>query len=240
MGLRDPVTWLHAYSLIRSDLGFDEGSDCTAAMLLDAVLSAQHEDVEELIRLLRSMLRGARALVVGAGPSCVKCREVRSSYDVVICADGATRCCINSGVKPDIVVTDLDGIQGFEKLLRDTLVVVHAHGDNIRLLTTSLPLILEVSTGVIGTSQCLVSSRVRIFGGFTDGDRAAYLASYFNAQRIGLVGFDFSGVVGRYSKPYMVRGTRASSIKLRKLKWARVLLAYLRSWRGEGYVVWEG
>ncbi len=237
--MRDPVTWSHMYSMIRSDLGFDEGSDCTAAMLLNAMLSAQREDVEELVELLRSMLRGARALVVGAGPSCVKCREVRSSYDVIICADGATRCCINSGVKPDIVVTDLDGIQGFEKLLRDTLVVVHAHGDNMRLLTTSLPLILEVSTGVIGTSQCLVSSRVRIFGGFTDGDRAAYLASYFNAQRIGLVGFDFSGVVGRYSKPHMVHEMHASPVKLRKLKWARVLLAYLRSWHGEGYVVWE-
>ncbi len=234
------MTWLHMYSVIRSDLGFDEGSDCAATTLLDAMLSAQREDVEELIRSLRSMLQGARALVVGAGPSCVKCREVRSLYDVVICADGATRCCIDSGVKPDIVVTDLDGIQGFEKLLRDILVVVHAHGDNMRLLTTSLPLILDVSSGVIGTSQCLVSSRVRIFGGFTDGDRAAYLASYFNAQRVGLVGFDFSGVIGRYSKPYMVREMRASSVKLRKLKWARVLLAYLRSWRGEGYVVWEG
>ncbi len=238
--MRDPVTWLHIYSLIRSDLGFDEGSDCTAAMLLDFMLTAHHKDVEGLIRMLWSTLRGARALVVGAGPSCVKCREIRSSYDVIICADGAMRCCINSGVKPDIVVTDLDGIQGFEELLRDTLVVVHAHGDNIRLLTTTLPLILKISTGVIGTSQCLVSSRVRIFGGFTDGDRAAYLASYFNAQCIGLVGFDFSGVVGRYSKPYMNREMRASPMKLRKLKWAKVLLAYLRSWRGDGYIVWEG
>ncbi len=240
MDLGDPITWLHIYSIIRSDLGFDEGSDCTAAILLDAMLSTQHGDVEELIKLLRSMLQGARVLIVGAGPSCVKCREVRSLYDVIICADGATRCCINSGVKPDIVVTDLDGIQGFEKLLRDTLVVVHAHGDNIQLLTASLPLVLKVSAGVIGTSQCLVNSRVRIFGGFTDGDRAAYLASYFNAQYIGLVGFDFSGVIGRYSKPHMVREASASPIKLRKLKWARVLLAYLRSWRGDGYVVWEG
>ena len=174
-------------------------------MLLDAVLSARIKDAEEPIGLLRSVLQGARALVVGAGPSCVKCREVRSSYDVIICADGA-----------------------------------NAYGDNIPLLTTSLPPILEVSTGVIGTSQCLVSSRVRIFGGFTDGDRAAYLASYFNARRIGLVGFDFSGVVGRYSKPFMAREAHASSVKLRKLKWARALLAYLRSWRSEEYVVWEG
>jgi len=237
--LRDPVVWLHMYSLIRSDLGFNDRHDCSAAMLLDALLSTQRNDVEALTELLRSKIEGAEVLVVGAGPSCVKCREVRSSYDVIICADGAVRCCIRHGVKPDIVVTDLDGISGFEELLSDLLVVAHAHGDNVRLLTASLPLILDVSAGVIGTSQCLVSSRVRIFGGFTDGDRAAYIASYFNARRVGLIGFDFNGVVGQYSKPYLPRDMPASPLKLRKLKWAKTLLAYLRSWRGDGYVVWE-
>jgi len=240
MNLRDPMTWLHIYSMIRSDLGFDEGSDCAAATLLDTLLSTQQGgSIEEPLESLRSMLQGASVLVVGAGPSCIRCREIRKSYDVVICADGAIRCCIYSGVKPDIVVTDLDGVTGFEGLLRNTIVVVHAHGDNMQLLSTSLPLILKVSKGVIGTSQCLVSSRVRIFGGFTDGDRAAYLASYFNAQHIGLAGFDFSGVVGRYSKPHMTNEMYASPLKSRKLKWARILLAYLRSWRGEGYIRWE-
>ncbi len=240
MNLRDPMTWLHMYSVIRSDLGFSEGRDCAAATLLDTVLSTQQEgNIEELLESLRSILQGASVLVVGAGPSCTKCREIYKSYDVVICADGATRCCIHSGVKPDIVVTDLDGVAGFEELLRYTIVVAHAHGDNMRLLTMSLPLILKVSKGVIGTSQCLVSNRVRIFGGFTDGDRAAYLASYFDARRIGLVGFDFGGIVGQYSKPRMIHEMHASPLKLRKLKWARILLAYLRSWRGEGFIRWE-
>ena len=47
-------------------------------------------------------------------------------------ADGATKAIIENGLKPDIVVTDLDGdIKSLKKAGRtNTIMVVHAHGDN--------------------------------------------------------------------------------------------------------------
>ena len=37
------------------------------------------------------------------------------------------------------------------------------------------------------------------YGGFTDGDRAVFIADHFKAKKIFLIGFDFNDDVGRYS-----------------------------------------
>ena len=49
---------------------------------------------------------------------------------------------------------------------------------------------------VIGTTQIEPISDVYNFGGFTDGDRAVFLAEHFGAKEIELVGFDFEAAEG--------------------------------------------
>ncbi len=231
------------YDVIRRDFGFDYLSDWAAASVLSEILQTRYGGrAQQLVSKLGYRIRGSKVLVVGAYDTCVRCAEVAKEYDVVVAADGASLCCADSGRVPDVVVTDLDGIlsptgeEVCEGLLSNALLVVHAHGDNIDLLVKGVPR-LASSNEVIGTCQVRPPQPLRIFGGFTDGDRAAYLAYYFGASRLGLLGFNLEGgVIGRYSKP---RGHSIRyAVKVRKLKWANMLLAYLRQACGEDGVEW--
>jgi len=44
---------------------------------------------------------------------------------------------------------------------------------------------------VIGTTQSRPTNGLYNFGGFTDGDRAVFLAKHLDALKIILIGFDF-------------------------------------------------
>ena len=61
------------------------------------------------------------------------------------------------------------------------------------------------------------------FGGFTDGDRAVFLAVHFNAKKIFLIGFDFNNTIGEYS--FVEKKDKKNKIK--KLKWCKHLLDFL-------------
>ena len=65
----------------------------------------------------------------------------------------------------------------------------------------------------IGTTQTNPFNKIQNFGGFTDGDRAVFLASYFGAKKVILFGMDFGKKIGRQSR------TESSDrkIKLKKL-----------------------
>jgi len=66
-----------------------------------------------------------------------------------------------------------------------------------------------------------------IFGGFTDGDRAAIISATFGASSVILAGMDFGEYVGRYSKPFLVQEVKADSRKAIKLKWGKRILEIL-------------
>ena len=51
----------------------------------------------------------------------------------------------------------------------------------------------------IGTTQTNPFNKIQNFGGFTDGDRGVFLASYFNAKKIILFGMDFGNQIGKFS-----------------------------------------
>ncbi len=215
------------YGRIRAEMGYSGRDDYLAAKVLEVILvsscgsTASPQEVEYL---LTGLIRGRSVVVVGAGDSCRLCGKVRA--DVVIAADGALRCCLDQGVVPDVVVTDLDGLTEGQLLLREPVYVVHAHGDNLDKVVTLVP---KIRGYVLGTNQSVVTSHLRIYGGFTDGDRAAYLAYYFKARRITLVGFDFGGKVGTYSKPSKIELNRVIiPVKLRKLGIALRLLSLLK------------
>ncbi|MGQ0534622.1 MAG: hypothetical protein ACT4PT_00940, partial [Methanobacteriota archaeon] len=67
---------------------------------------------------------------------------------------------------------------------------------------------------VLGTCQVMPFGRLANFGGFTDGDRACFLAEEMGAKEVLLAGFDFENP-GPSSNPI---------VKKRKLYWAQRLL----------------
>lgn len=224
--LRDTIKWVRIYDYIRTDMGFNCLDDCFASQVLNAMIDGL-EVVYEVEKYLQGLIGGADVYVVGAGPTCLeelKLSDVRP--EVLIAADGAMRCCLDAGYKPHVVVTDLDGLSIKDLRYSDVVYVVHAHGDNIDRL---LSYVKFIEGRLLGTTQCVQSGRLRIYGGFTDGDRAAYLANFFRARSIRLVGFDLrSGLVGKYSKPWMGVNSYATPTKLKKFRWAERLLSILR------------
>jgi hypothetical protein len=104
--------------------------------------------------------------------------------------------------------------------------VLHAHGDNIETIRTYVP---TFQGKILGTTQGNPDDFPYLsnFGGFTDGDRAAFLADHFQANHIYLLGFDFNDTIGLYSLPH----TKDIQKKQKKLQWCRYLLTVLGSHR---------
>ena len=228
MNIRSVHLWGYIYDLIRYDLGFSYEHDYWSASIASMIC-----DTERTLRTekkLCELIEGRSVLVVGAADSCIKCADVHKHFDVVIAADGAARCCLDYNVKPDVIVTDLDGLTNEYLMLNDVIYVVHVHGDNISLLLRYLE-ILKNTPYTIYTIQVYpkLNHCLRIYGGFTDGDRAAYLAYYFKASSIGLVGFEFNGYVGKYSKPWLSGKSYPTKVKEGKLKWCERLLRLLEN-----------
>ncbi|MGB6500604.1 MAG: 6-hydroxymethylpterin diphosphokinase MptE-like protein, partial [Thermoplasmata archaeon] len=129
-----------------------------------------------------------------------------------------TEACLSAGLVPTVVVTDLDGPVASEVTAsgRGAAVVVHAHGDNLPALETWVP---EFPGPVAGSWAGPPRPALFNVGGFTDGDRAAYLAEELGAHRILLWGFEFEAV-GETDPALRAR-------KLAKLRWAKELLGEL-------------
>ena len=104
-----------------------------------------------------------------------------------------------------------------------SIVIAHAHGDNINSVKKYVP---EFKGPIVGSTQIDPKpyENIQNFGGFTDGDRAVYLADHFQAKRIYLVGFDFEGIVGKYSFPE----NKDYKLKLEKLNWCKYLIELLK------------
>lgn len=202
--------WKRFYYKILKDFSFSEKSDAKAAEILNELLKPVD------ISILRKKIRGRRANVYGAGPSLEKIKKFPRGVNIA--ANGAASFLLERGVVPDIIVTDLDG--KIKDLLRanrkGSLVVVHAHGDNIDAIKK------YAAKFKIGTTQSKPFGSLHNFGGFTDGDRAVFLAEHFKAKKIALYGMDFRSKLGRYSF------SRDSKTKRKKLLWAEKLINYLR------------
>ena len=175
-------------------------------------------------------------LAPGAGPPPIWRLPASSDGPVLIAADGATAPCLEAGLVPAVIVTDLDGPVPSEITanLRGSLVVVHAHGDNVAELERWVP---EFPGELAGSWAGPPRPALIDVGGFTDGDRAAYLAEELGARRILLWGFEFERIdEGDPS---------ARARKLAKLEWARRLLEDLAnegtvpifSWQHDGSLV---
>lgn len=209
--------WRPWYERIVSRLDLNPLEDWRAAKALNELLP------EPDLTGLSKLIRGKECVVLGAGPSLeVDLRTIARSRwlaKVLIAADGATSALLRYR-PPDVIVTDLDGnvkdqLAGWHM---GSWVLVHAHGDNLNQVREVVPQIIE---RVIGTTQVRPLGKLYNFGGFTDGDRAAFMAHELGASRIYLAGMDLGRVVGAYS------GNKDPKRKSIKLEICRELLAWL-------------
>ena len=143
------ATWEPLYQSILEDFGFSPGRDEEAAKLLTELL----RDRMPQLRAAEAIVGGRRAIVCGNAPSLEKELAGLQERDAVfIAADGATKVLLGRSIVPDIVVTDLDGPFSaiLEANLEGSIVVVHAHGDNLDALNRYVPQLKSI----IGTVQC--------------------------------------------------------------------------------------
>ena len=221
--------WEKYYTEILDDFGFSREGDENSAKVLDEILS--EEGCLTLDDLSQIVCFSDKYIVFGAGPSLKNhIIELKENYDlkdyVLISADGATTALIEERISPDIVATDLDGNMDDILLanLRGANIAVHAHGDNLEQVIKYT----SFFTNVLGTTQSQPVGNVYNFGGFTDGDRAIFLAVALGASEITLAGMDFGDVVTRYSRPNLESDlAEADEFKKKKLEYAERLTQWI-------------
>ncbi len=211
--------WNTKYLEILKEFGYDHKRDFESAWLLNSILKKQ-----VTLSKLKKIISGKTVFVIGASPSLPSCVPTLKKFKKVpkIVADSATQKLIENRIKPDIVITDLDGDEKFLKKIgkTKTIIITHAHGDNIAKLHLA-----ENFTNCLGTTQTKSFGKIHNFGGFTDGDRCVFLAKHFCAKNIVLFGMDFGKTIGRYSKTKV----RDRQIKIKKLRRGKKLLEWLAS-----------
>ena len=209
--------WKTKFKEIRKEFGYREKDDFLSAKKLNSLLEKRFSKKQ-----LQEKITDKTVFIIGAGPSLSKsltyikkCKNVTK-----IVADGAVEALSKKDIKPDILVTDLDGdLNSIRKIGRTKIpIIVHAHGDNHDKLE-----IVKEFANVVGTTQTEEFGKMKNFGGFTDGDRCVFLANHFKAKKIILFGMDFGTRIGRYSKTRVVD----RNIKIAKLQRGKKLLEWL-------------
>ncbi len=216
--------WEDIYYKIVDDLKLDIKLDEKAAEVLQYLLYSRSlvppSEIKELIE-------GREVVIFGAGESLLN--SIRNNKSIIsrsvkITADGATTALLENNMEPDIIVSDLDGrvLDQIYANNNGSIMIVHAHGDNIDKLYTYVPLF---KGDVFGTIQVNPDnfSLLHNYGGFTDGDRAVFLADHFKAKKIYLLGFDPPYKIGRYS----FTDKKNIELKRKKLEWCYYLINQL-------------
>jgi len=209
--------WKTQFNEIRKEFGYLEKDDLISVKKLDSILKDKNSKNQ-----LQKIIKGKTVFIIGAGPSLTKSlKHIKNSENVVkIVADGAVKALIEKNIKPDILVTDLDGdLESIEKIGKTKIpIIVHAHGDNFEKLE-----IVKKLKNVVGSTQTRKFGKIENFGGFTDGDRCVFLAEYFDARKIVLIGMDFGQKIGKYSKQRIAD----RKTKIKKLKFGKRIVEWL-------------
>lgn len=219
--------WMNLYQgIVKPTLGryLNLAADQEATLVLSRILAHKDTWVSfEEVKYSYASYKGS--VITGCAPTLLdEIAELKKLEDthVIIAADGSAAVLMKKGVIPHVIVTDLDGpVHDIYVANRHgTIIVVHAHGDNIPLLEKYV----EGFPGkVTGSTQVEPAPRVYNFGGFTDGDRAAFLAYHLGFKEIVLSGFVFG-------EPYSCPGKLVPfnrAVKKKKLIVAKKLLSYL-------------
>jgi uncharacterized Rossmann fold enzyme len=212
--------WAPAYRAVLATFGYGRAGDERARDELAARTTGF-----DLSRL--DHIRDATVAVAGAGQGLERAARRAAEADAVLAASTAADRLADVGVDVDCVVTDLDKHAGRVRAFtaREVPVAVHAHGDNRDLLAQHVPRLVDEH--VLPTTQAAPLGPVRNFGGFTDGDRAAFLADHLGAAELRFVGWTLDD-------------RTVGAEKARKLAWAERLLYWLERRRGERFGLLDG
>ena len=217
--------WKPIYNKIAEDFNFKIKEDVKATDVLNNILQKKKLFPKNK---LEDLISGKEVIIFGAGPSLEKSiltHKNKFTDCIKIAADGATSALLENDILPDIIVTDFDGkiSDQLKANSEGSIVVIHAHGDNIPSLKKYVS---KFEGDLLGSTQINPEhfEHVYNFGGFTDGDRAVFLADYFHAKKISLIGFDFNGEIGKYS----FSKNKDKNLKLKKLKWCKYLIDLLK------------
>jgi len=179
-----PEDWEPYYSRILNYFGFSREDDERSASILSELLPRDD------IFLLRKTIFQRDCIVCGNAPSLMtEIRKADFKNKIVIAADAAASVLFLQGIRPDIIFSDMDGMDDDFLVMNSagTILVLHAHGDNIPLVQTWVP---KVKGPIVGTTQSTPLDNVYNFGGFSDGDRCVFAAHEMGAESVELIGFD--------------------------------------------------
>ena len=208
--------WNKKYNEILKEFGYSKKDDIESAKILNSKITKKIPK-----KTLTKLIQNNDVFIIGAGPSLLKSIKTLKKFSngVKIVADGAIQAFLENDLKADILVTDLDGdLKSIKKIGKtNTLIFVHAHGDNMEKLD-----LVSGFKNWAGTTQTKEFGKLYNFGGFTDGDRCVFLANYFNAKNIILVGMDFGNTIGKYSK-----NISNKTLKRKKLRFGKELLEWI-------------
>ena len=213
------ATWTPAYRAILDEFGYDPvGDEAARDELADIVRPFDHGRLD---------FSGRTVAIAGGASSLADELDRAREADAVIAASVAADVCLDAGVSVDVMVTDLDkNPETARRLTRAGVpVAAHAHGDNREAVREVVPTFDREHT--LGTTQAEPRGPVENFGGFTDGDRAAFLADHFGAARLVFPGWAFDDPA-------------VGPEKARKLAWAERLLHWLERRRDERFAVLDG
>ena len=161
--------WESKYREIRSVFGYSKFKDLESAQKLNKKIVKKYP-----ISKIKKIIAGKTVFIIGAGPSLSNSISSLKKYENItkIVADGAVEALIENDIRPDILVTDLDGdIPSIKKIGKTKIpIVVHAHGNNFEKLELG-----SKFQNKIGTTQTKKFGRLENFGGFTDGDRLSLI-----------------------------------------------------------------
>ena len=208
--------WYARYSELLKEFGYLKSTDTKAAKILNEIIK---KPVPE--NKFRRLIAGKTVFVIGAGPSLNQTiQTARKMKATKIVADSAVKAALKAGIIPDIVLTDLDGdADALQKAANSgSLMLVHAHGDNM----DALPAVKKFVNAAAST-QGKPMGHVHNYGGFTDGDRCVFLADFLGAEKIILFGMDLGGRIGSHSST----ARKDMRIKAAKLRRAKMLLEWL-------------
>jgi len=213
-------TWEPVYEAILADFGYAREGD-------EAARDELAELVDPFDLELLADVEGATVAVAGAAATLGDEVERAAAADVVFAASTAADRLREAGIDVDLMVTDLDKnpVTARALTLEAVPVAVHAHGDNREAVARHVPKMDPA--WVLPTTQAAPVGPVRNFGGFTDGDRGAFLADHLGAAELVFPGWDLDDF-------------SVDPAKAKKLVWAERLLYWLERRRGEQFGLLDG
>ena len=212
-----PRGWYARYADILAEFRYSRSDDEASARLLDTMLKGR-----PVLGSLRKILVSKDVFVVGAGPSLGTSIKIMRQFPKIIriVSDGAVLEMVRQKMRIDVIVSDLDGDESslYKASRLGTIMIIHAHGDNVN----QLKMVYNFKK-IIGTTQSHPTGQIQNFGGFTDGDRCVFIAAAMHVKSITLLGMDFGSKVGKYS----MTSAQQMALKRKKLRHAKALLEWI-------------